>query len=62
VGARPLAQSDIGLVRRAAAAGSLAHEEPALAGACLDVLRILGGLTTGSLIERTINGVFGVRG
>jgi hypothetical protein len=32
----------------------LAHEEPAPAAACLEVLKILGGLTTGSLIEGTI--------
>jgi hypothetical protein len=58
-GGEPRAPSDVGMVRRAASASSVAYEELAPTGACLDVLKILGGLTTGSLIEGTMKAVIG---
>jgi hypothetical protein len=50
--ARPL--SDVRIIVGAASAGSLAYEEPATAGVCLEVLTMPGGLTKGSLIEGTM--------
>ena len=52
----PLAPSEVGMIRGAASAGSLADEEPAPAGVCLELLTIPGGLTKGSLIEGSISG------